>query len=452
MRALSKRQLFELANARRSEYEKLLKALVEIPTVSADPIHAGDIRQAADLIGSMVADFGGISHLHETGGHPLMHAIFDTDRSLPTITLYNHMDVQPASRQDEPWRTDPFKLTIKGDRYFGRGTTDDKGPALAGLLAVREARRLGMKLNFRLLWESEEETGSENFERTLRRIRKEARTDRIVVSDTGWISRKKPSITAGLRGYQGFDFVLKTGEGDQHSGGAGGAARNPLAELMQLMCEIHDAKTGRVKIPGFYDAVVPPSPGELRDFRNCGFTVEDFKKDHSLDSLRTENPLDVMKRIWALPTFEIHGVAGGYSGAGTKAIIPPEAEIKTSCRLVPNQDPDEIVRMVQSFCKRINPDVIVKRGASNPPYKGRPDPLLKSAMQFAFGIEPAFVRDGGSIGTVLSMEKILKCPVSFLGLSLPEHGYHAPNENFDWRQASGGIVAFLKYFELFSES
>jgi acetylornithine deacetylase/succinyl-diaminopimelate desuccinylase-like protein len=206
-----------------------------------------------------------------------------------------------------------------------------------------------------------------------------------------------------------------------------------------------------VKIKGFYDDVEPPSKAELQDFRNSGFTVKQFKKDHQFKSIRSDDALEVMKRIWAMPTFEVHGLVGGYTGPGIKTVIPPRAEVKISCRLVPNQDPRKIQKLVREFIKQRNPDVKIEIENEMWPYKApTTGPLaeaVKEAMKFAFGREPVFVREGGSIGAVISMEKVLAAPVLFLGLSLPEHGYHAPNENFDWSQASGGIVSFVKYFD-----
>jgi acetylornithine deacetylase/succinyl-diaminopimelate desuccinylase-like protein len=254
-----------------------------------------------------------------------------------------------------------------------------------------------------------------------------------------------------LRGLQGFTLTLETGETDQHSGVTGGAARNPIGELMQLVSEMYDARTGKVKIKGFYDDVEAPTRRELDEFRASGFTTKQFMKDHLFKSLRTDDALDVMKRIWAMPTFEVHGLVGGYTGPGVKTIIPPRAEVKISCRLVANQDPKKITRLVKEFVNQRNPDVKIALETSMYPYKApTPGPLadaVKGAVKFSFGKEPVFVREGGSIGAVVSMEKILKCPVMFLGLSLPEHGYHAPNENFDWQQASGGMVACATYFE-----
>jgi len=189
----------------------------------------------------------------------------------------------------------------------------------------------------------------------------------------------------------------------------------------------------------------------VTDFGASGFSVKGFMKDHGFRSIRTKDPLDVMKRLWSLPTFEVHGLVGGYTGPGVKTIVPPRAELKCSVRLVPNMKGEKVVKLVKAFVKKRNPDVRVEGGSSAPPYKGTTSgPFVEAAqraIEFAFGRKPVFVREGGTIGAVLSMEQILKCPIVFMGLSLPDHGYHAPNENYDWGQAGGGIVAFAKFFE-----
>jgi acetylornithine deacetylase/succinyl-diaminopimelate desuccinylase-like protein len=448
---LKKDSLVAYANSQRSDFEARLKQFVEIPSVSAEPGRKSDVRRCAEASAQLIRDFGGTSEVIETDGHPIVLGKIRSGNGSPVVTLYNHMDVQPASRDTEPWETDPFKFTVRGDRYYGRGTTDDKGPALSALWGMRAAREAGVPINLKVLWELEEEIGSPHFEATIKRHSDNLKTDHVIVSDTIWVSRERPACPAGLRGLQGFTMRLEVGETDQHSGVTGGAARNPIGELAQLISEMYDARTGRVKIKGFYDDVQPPTRNEINDFKKSGLTIKQFKKDHLFKSLRTNDPVDLMKRIWAMPTFEVHGLVGGYTGPGIKTIIPPRAEAKISCRLVPNQNPKKIQKLVLAFVKKRNPDVKVEIENSMFPYlaptEGPLADAVKDAMKFSFGREPVFVREGGSIGAVTSMEKVLKCPVMFLGLSLPEHGYHAPNENYDWQQASGGMVAFAKYFE-----
>lgn len=444
-------RLVSFAEGARAEFESVLESFIAVPSVSSDPARKPDMKKAADLAVETIRRFGGEARVYETKGNPLVHGVFPSGPDLPTVTVYNHLDVQPAARDTEPWESDPFQMTKKGDRYFGRGTTDDKGPAMAALFGVRAAREAGVPINIQLLWELEEEIGSPNFEAGIVERKKELATDSVVVSDTIWVSRERPAAPAGLRGLVGMRFTLETGQTDQHSGTAGGAARNPIGELSGLVCDIYDPHTGKVKIPGFYDDVVEPTETELRDFERSGFSVADFKKDHLFTSLRTEDALEVMKRIWAMPTFEVHGMVGGYTGPGVKTIIPPRGELKATCRVVPNQKPEKIFQLVKDFVKKRNPDVEVHPEGMLAPYQGQTTgpfaDAVRRSIAFAFGQEPVFVREGGSIGAVLTMEKVLGVPVMFLGLSLPEHGYHAPNENFDWRQASGGIVAFAKYFD-----
>ncbi len=452
---LDRKSLAEFANRERSAFESKLREFVETPSVSADPEHKADVRRCAELAAATIREFGGAPEIFETAGHPIVHGRFSSGKGRKTVTIYNHLDVQPASRETEPWTTQPFTFVKNGDRYFGRGTTDDKGPALSALWGVRAAREAGVPVNINVLWELEEEIGSPSFESAVKKNAKKLATDHVIVSDTIWVSRDRPACPAGLRGLQGFTLSLEVGLTDQHSGVTGGAARNPIGELMKLVAQMYDAQTGEVKIRGFYDDVVKPSRKEIDDFRKSGFSVRQFKKDHLFKTIRTNNSIDVMKRIWAMPTFEVHGLVGGYTGPGIKTIIPPRAEVKISCRLVPNQDPKKIIDLVRTFVKKNNRDVKVELETSMYPYlaptTGPLAEAVKSAMKFAFGREPVFVREGGSIGAVTSMEKILECPVMFLGLSLPEHGYHAPNENYDWQQASGGMAAFAKYFELVAE-
>ena len=445
----SRDALKHYAASERGAFEKVLGEIVEIPTVSVEPDRKAEVHRGAEYAVRLLESAGAKAELIETKGHPIVYGRFDRGADLPTVTVYNHLDVQPAEGPD--WRTPPFQFTKKDDKYLGRGTTDDKGHAITALFGARYVWEREVPVNIHFLWELEEEIGSPHFEETIRARAKDFATDSVVVSDTVWVSRACPAQPAGLRGLQGFRFELQTGQTDQHSGTAGGAARNPVSEMAQLLSECLDGNTGRVKIPGFYADVVPPSKKELTDLKNSGFTVRDFKKDHLYKTLRVEDAMEVMKRIWMMPTFEVHGIAGGYQGPGVKTIIPPKATAIVSCRLVPNMNPKKIVKLVTDFVKSKNKDVKVTAEHALPAYQGKTTgpyaEAIKEAIRFAFGKEPVFVREGGSIGAVLSMEKVLKTPVFFLGLSLPEHGYHAPNENFDWSQAEGGMAAFAKYFE-----
>jgi acetylornithine deacetylase/succinyl-diaminopimelate desuccinylase-like protein len=449
---LKRENLVSFANEHREEFETLLRRFVETPTVSVDPNHLDDIKKGVELTVETLERFGGKTQVYRADkGNPVVHGVFGNDSGRPTVTVYNHIDVQPASKETEPWNTEPFVFTKKGDTYFGRGTTDDKGPALTALFGARAAMEAGVPVNIRFLWEFEEEIGSPNFETIISRAAKDLRTDSVVVSDTVWVSRNRPASSAGLRGLLGFILTLETGTVDTHSGETGGASRNPIAELMQLICDIYDPRSGKIKIKGFYDDVIPPSKKELQDWANCGFSVSGFKKAHHLKKMRTEDPLEAMKRIWGMPTLEIHGVVGGYQGPGVKSIVPPRAEVKASCRLVPTQDPAKLKKLIAAAVKERNPDVKIQFESAAPAFRtvleGPLPEALKRSVKFAFNRDAVFVRDGGTIGAMTSIEKVLKCPVLFLGLSLPEHGYHAPNENFDWQQASGGMVAFAKYFE-----
>lgn len=449
----SKDALKQYAAQKRPEFEKILSEIVEIPTVSVEPDRKGEVRRGAEYAASLLKSWGAEVEVFHTKGHPIVHGKFDRGPDYPTVTVYNHLDVQPAEGPD--WRTEPFRFTRDGDRYLGRGTTDDKGPAITALFGARYAIENGVPANIHFLWELEEEIGSPHFESTIREHAKTLATDSIVVSDTVWVSRARPACPAGLRGLQGFRFTLATGQTDQHSGTAGGAARNPVTELCSVIAECVDGKTGKVKIPGFYSDVVPPTRRDIEDVKKCGFTVKAFKKDHLFKSLRVEDPVEVMKRIWMMPTFEVHGIAGGYQGPGIKTIIPPRATAIISCRLVPKMNPKKIVKLVTGFVKSKNKDVAVSAEHELAAYEGKTTgpyaDAIRGAMKFAFGKEPVFVREGGSIGAVLSMENVLKAPVFFLGLSLPEHGYHAPNENYDWRQAEGGMAAFADYFRRVAE-
>lgn len=432
----------------RARFEDLLGQMVEIPSISMDPAKANDMRRMATIAKQVLTDAGAEAQIVETGGYPIVSGGWTTGAHHPTVTIYNHMDVQPA--QEPEWHQDPFAFKNEGGIYRGRGATDDKGPALSALFGARFAIDQGLPINIRFLWELEEEIGSPHFAAGLKHREGIPRPDSVVVSDTIWIAKGRPAMPYGLRGLLGAKLTLRTGRKDAHSGVTGGAARNPLAELMEVAQACVKAKTGEVKIPGFYKDVVKPTKEEIRSFLKSGFQVKRFKEAYGFHSLRANDPAEVMRRIWSTPTFEIHGLTGGYHGPGVKTIVPGHGELKVSMRLVPNQTPEKAFALLTQYVAKLNPDVKVEREGMLHPFKGSFDgpyvECVKRASKAGFGKEPAFIREGGSIGAVVTMQKAWKVPILFLGLSLPEHGYHAPNEYFDWGQASGGMKAFAHYF------
>ena len=437
----------------RAEFEARLKELVDIPSVSMDPGRKADMAKTAEAATRALKEIGARAEVIATRGNPVVFGELIAGADKPTVLVYNHLDVQPADAAD--WKTPPFNLTIEGESYKGRGSTDDKGPALTVMYAARYAAKEKLPINIKFVWELEEEIGSPSFEEFLEKNKDKLRTDSVVISDTIWVSRDRPAIPYGLRGLQGMLVRLKTGAKDVHSGLTGGLARNPVGELCQVISKCYDARTGKVLIPGFYDDVRQPDKEEADGFIKSGFTVDGFLKDYELKSVRTNDARDAAQRIWALPTFEVHGIVGGYAGPGVKTIVPHEAEAKISMRLVPNQDPAKIADLFARFVKDECPDAeVIKEGSLRPyvgDYTGPYAQAARQAMVYAFGKEPAFIREGGSIGAVVSMNKVLGVPIVFLGLSLPEHGYHAINENYDWSQAAGGVKMFARYFELLSQ-
>lgn len=437
----------------RSDFENKLGQIVEIPSISMDPAHKPDIHRCAELGKQYLESIGMKAEVVSTPGNPVVFGEYHCGEAYPTVAIYNHLDVQPA--QEPEWRKDPFTFVIDGDRYDGRGSTDDKGPALTAMFGAKYAIANGIPLNIKFIWELEEESGSPSFESFIKNNLARLKTDSVVVSDTIWVNRGQPAIPYGLRGLQGMTLHLETHATDIHSGTTGGVARNPIGELCKVIAECYDAKSGKVKIPGFYKDVKPASAAEVKSFLNSGFTLKKFMAAHKMKSTRNLSTAQALKNIFAMPTFEVHGIVGGYTGPGVKTVIPPRAEAKISMRLVPNMSTTKTFKLAEKFIKSKNKDIkIVRENALEPylgPFTGAYADTARRAMEFAFGKKPAFTREGGSIGAVVTMKNYLKVPILFLGLSLPEHGYHAPNENYDWQQASGGMKMFVKYFSEIAE-
>jgi acetylornithine deacetylase/succinyl-diaminopimelate desuccinylase-like protein len=327
--------------------------------------------------------------------------------------------------------------------YFGRGTTDDKGPALCALRAAEWVHQHKLPIEIVLLWETEEEIGSPHFADILEAKRELFTGDGVIVSDTIWPSAKSPAISTGLRGGLLASVRLRTAATETHSGLTGGVARNPLRELAALATAIGNAEFWKI-------GALPPSNDEVESYLRTGFDADYFRSAHQLEKLESEVPLEMMLRLWARPTFEVHGLVGGYVGAGIKSTVPGEGELKISFRLVPDQNPAQLFECLQAFVGSFNPDVEVTAVSSFEPYRGpiggRVHEAIVHGLREGFGKTPALVREGGSIGAVPKMQRVLGVPIHFLPLSLPEHGYHAPNERFDWKQAKGGITSYVHAF------
>ena len=429
-------------------FREQLKTLVEHKTVSPGKTGDEDILAGVQAAKALFEASGASAEIVDTAGTPSILARFGHESPKAKVAIYNHFDVQPADASI--WdQNDPFAFEVKEDAereflYLGRGTTDDKGPALCALRAAMFAKDAGLPIEVQLLWETEEEIGSPNFGDVLTKKKDQLTVDGIIVSDTIWPNAKIPSISIGLRGGVTFLARLKTGNKNVHSGLTGGVARNPLRELMAVATAIHGAsfwKQGADEV----------TPAEIAGFLGSDFDADYFKSAHDLISMETDVPLEMMLNMWARPTFEVHGLSGGYTGPGLKSIVPAQGELKASFRIVPSQNPEQIVADLRAFVRGLNPDIEVEIFGCFEPYKseasGHIHRAISQAMEAAFGAKPGLVREGGSIGAVPLMERVLGVPVHFLPLSLPEHGYHAPNERFDWKQAKGGIEAFGRVFE-----
>jgi acetylornithine deacetylase/succinyl-diaminopimelate desuccinylase-like protein len=436
-------------------FRECLRTLVEIPTVSPGGGHEDDIRRGAEAARDMIRDLGGEAELIETGGTPAVVGGFAPENARASILIYNHLDVQPADLAT--WtRGEPFRFAVEDHRerrflYCGRGTTDDKGPALAALRAAAYAATHDIPLAVRFIWETEEEIGSPHFAEVVTRMtqQKGFAADCVIVSDSLWPNADVPAMSYSLRGSLNAILRLRTAAKEAHSGMTGGVARNPLRELSLLVAAINGSRF-------WHEGMIAPTADEVAGFMACGFDVDYFKRAYALDKIETEVPLEMMLRLWTRPTFEVHGLAGGYVGPGVKTAVPREAELKVSFRLVHGQDPARIEARLREFVAAVNPDVEVVATGRLAPYTGRLDgpavAAVKTGMARAFGRDPVPVREGGSIGAVSILADRLRVPIAFLPLSLPEHGYHAPDEVFDWQQAAGGMRAFVHTFAAYAES
>jgi acetylornithine deacetylase/succinyl-diaminopimelate desuccinylase-like protein len=442
------------------ERTRLLDELCEwlrIPSVSTLPEHEGDCRRAARWLADRLTRLGFRVDTIPTQRHPILWAEGPRVDAAPTLLCYGHYDVQPPDPLQE-WVTPPFEPTVRDGNLYARGTADDKGQvfcvvaALEGL--VRESGRL--PLNVRLLIEGEEEVGSKGLTDFLTREPERTRADAVLVPDVHMVAPGYPSVDTALRGIVHAEIHVRTLKKDLHSGLYGGAAPNAIEALWHLL-ERLKGPDGKIRIPGIYDRVKRPSARELRAWKALPVSEKGFRSEAGAKSLNGELRFSFLERIWARPTLEVHGIVGGFTGAGAKTVIPAEATAKCSIRLVPDQRAREVAGLLRKAVKRAAPkyaEVSVSvLSASDPvvtPLEARPFELLDRAYREVWGRGMSPIRSGGSIPIVPLLQQ-RKAPVLLTGIGLPDDGLHAPNEKLTLEQLWKGIVMFGRFFELLAQ-
>jgi len=412
---------------------------VRIPSVSAQAEHRGDMTRCAEWLKQHCQQIGLDARIQSTKGHPIVVARTPRDKNSrkPHFMVYGHYDVQPAE-PFELWKSAPFEPRVEGRSLFGRGASDNKGQNFAHLKAAEAYLKTGAELpcDLTFVLEGEEETSGASLEEFLKTHRDELRCKAVVISDTGIPSLKHPALTCALRGIFAVEIKLEGPSRDLHSGIYGGTVDNPAMALCQMLAQLRD-KNGRVAIPGFYDDVDKLSASGRKQFTRLPGSATEYKKFLGVPKLFGEKGFNFNEQRGARPTIEINGLTSGYQGEGSKTIIPGWASAKLTFRLVPNQSPARIRKVVVDHLRRICPPTVrmtIKAGHGGEPYWVSPaSPLAQAAtrtLKEAFGCEPLFLREGGSIPIVTQFKKILRADSLLLGLALPDDNAHSPNEKF----------------------
>jgi acetylornithine deacetylase/succinyl-diaminopimelate desuccinylase-like protein len=440
------------------EAERLerLKGWLRIPSISADPAAAPAVYAAAEYTAELFRSAGlaGV-RLIEGEGHPLVYGEWLGAAGAPTLLCYGHYDVQPAEPL-ELWRTPPFEPTLSGDNLYARGAADDKGLAFILIEAVREFLAAGRPLpvNVRFLFEGEEESGGDHIARYLSAAGKNLAADAVVLCDTEMFAPELPTLCVGLRGIVYGELRVSTGETDLHSGVYGGAAPNAIEAAARIVAALKD-EAGGIRISGFADDVLPPAAEELASWAQLPFDEAAYQHAEArVFTLQGEAGYSVLERVWARPSLEVHGIAGGFTGEGAKTVIPCEALVKLSCRLAAGQDPQRAVRLLAEAIGAAAPRgaraelrVLHQARASVVDPGNRFVREAAAAMAEVFGRPAVFTRSGGSIPIVGLFEEKLGLPSVMLGFGLPDDNLHAPNEKVYLPNVERGIQAVMRYFE-----
>ncbi|MFF5445132.1 dipeptidase [Streptomyces sp. NPDC012888] len=422
---------------------------LRIPSVSAQPEHADDVRRSADWLADTLRRTGfPTAEVWPTKGAPAVFAEWPSgDPDAPTVLVYGHHDVQPADRADG-WGTEPFEPVVRDGRMYGRGAADDKGQVFFHTLGVRAhlaaTGRTAPAVNLKLLVEGEEESGSTHFRALVEANADRLAADVVIVSDTGMWSETTPTVCTGMRGVADCEVDLYGPEQDIHSGAFGGAVPNPATVAARLVAALHD-EDERVTVPGFYDGIAELTDAERDLIAELPFDEEEWLRTAKSHATAGEAGYSTLERVWARPTAEVNGIGGGYQGPGGKTIVPASAHLKLSFRLVSGQDPYAIEAAVTEWITARIPAGIrhsITWGAPTRPCLTPLDhPALQSvvrAMGRAFGAKIRFTREGGS-GPAADLQDVLRAPVLFLGISVPSDGWHSPNEKVELELLLKGV-------------
>jgi acetylornithine deacetylase/succinyl-diaminopimelate desuccinylase-like protein len=431
-----------------------LKAFCRIKSVSTDPAYRDGIHAAAGFVADRLtrAGFDRVAQL-ETGGHPAVYGEITSDPSQPTYLVYGHYDVQPPDPLDK-WVTPPFEPTVRNDRLYARGVSDDKGPLLIPILVAEAFMRVSGKLpvNLKVLIEGEEEAGSPNFEATLARYSELLTCDAVISADGAMWRPDKPSLTVASRGMVAFEITVKGPSKDLHSGRHGGSAPNPITALVALLASFH-GKDGRVAVDGFFDGTAAPDARILAAIEAANFdTAAYYVEIGTAKPDPIDNGRDLLLRQWLEPTLEFNGISGGYQREGSKAIIPSTASVKITCRLVAGQKPSHIAETVRRHLEqRLPPGISLefhRHGPGSEAFFVNPDlPLLATAedvLGAVLGQKPLRVAMGATVPIGSAVRKILDRETIFFSFSTSDEDYHAPNEFLRLQNFRIGLSAWSK--------
>ncbi len=445
------------------EQERLLRELTEflaIPSISALPDHAADCRRAADWLMAEFRRLGfPVVELLEGKGHPIVWAESPRVEGRPTILAYGHYDVQPVDPLDE-WVSPPFQATVRDGRLYARGAVDDKGQVFTLLKAYEATRNADgtPPVNVRFIIEGEEESGGHVIDELLDREPERTEADAVVVADMGYYAPGLPAVYTALRGICYAEIHCRTLQRDLHSGSYGGVAPNAIETLVRILAGLKD-ESGEIHVPKVYKSVIPPSKEELKTWKKLPFDKREFLEHEVTGKALTGlKDYSILERIWALPTLEIHGIRGGFTGEGAKTVIPAAGVAKVSLRLVPGNTYEQTLAALEKAVRRLTPkwaEVEVR------PVHGS-DPVRMDTSHPAFGVlDDAFeevvgrrtvsVRAGGSIPIIAKLG-LRGAPVLATGIGLPDDGLHSPNEKVDLQQVWDGIRVFGRFFEMMGEA